>query len=307
MGEAKRRKVLDPKFGKVITKEKTLKDCLKNRYAISKDYYSWVSPVEKQGWEEIKQTFIKRYNRFSLNKIKDAFSVLRKKDLAMLPLAFRMNAIVNSYPFIQIDDSFIELALNSTGKEGISLSNYFVDNAIFLFPRQNKLGIEYVFVSTNGDYCSSDKIIILAKHLTSKNLSVQYVHKENLLTNMTLTTEETLEKQHKEEINTKYVYLIPQIFLYMATYQEKGMSIENVSNSNGQGFKKSSGKLLTPPTIGFNERHYVNEQKRLCGSNPDLQGIKKQTHWRRGHWRQYDNGKLSWIRPCLINPLDSGE
>lgn len=286
--------------------EKTLKNCFKNRYAISKEYCSWVSPAEKNIWEETKQTFIKKYNKGSLDKMKKTLNILiQQSPLEYLPALFRISTLVNNYPFFQIDDSFIELALNSTGKEDVSLSNYFVDNAIFLFSKQNKLKLEYAFVSTNGDYSHSNEIVIFTKHLMSNNLSIQYVPKDNLLTNIALTTKESLEKQRQEQINPKYIYVIPQIFLYMATYQEKGMTV--ITDSKGQGFKKSSGKLLTPPTIGFNEKHYVSEQNRLYNSNPNLQCIKKQTHWRRGHWRQYDDGKLTWVRPCLINPLDSVE
>lgn len=276
-----------------------------NRYTSSKNYYSY----EKDYLYEIK-SFIRQIlgqlndRDYDIDRFIDYGKLVSKEAGTIDNWLAMFLSIKYDYPVYYISDDFIDLAINTKGKEGITCNSYFVDNAIFLFPKHNQLKIKFCLVSTTiaGElFGYFDRVYVAAKFLSSTNWFNYLFHKENILTNHSLTPKNSYVDLCQDEINLKVAYLIPQVFLYMATYQEKGMSIE--SESSGQGFKQSSGKLLTPPTIGFNERLYVNQQRQSYGSNPDLQGIKKQTHWRRGHWRQYDNEKLTWIRPCLINPI----
>ncbi|BAQ65562.1 hypothetical protein [Geminocystis sp. NIES-3709] len=276
-----------------MNKQKTSK--LKNRYTSSKDYYSYEKDylyILKKHILSVCPNIEKIVNSNILEKLKSNNYVLPNFSdyYTGVSLYAHLRSFIDNFPCFYIDKSFMELAINTELPKQYEIENYFVENAIFLLPKSEKY---YKFIIFNKNNIKNAMTCPIFYH--DKGFEVYPFR-------FTPDLDEIINDKFKDFKDDKIALnLLPQIFLYMATYQDKSMSI--VSESSGQGFKKSQGKLLTPPTIGFNERHYVKQQKESYGSNPDLQGIKKQTHWRRGHWRQYDDGKLTWIRPCLINPL----
>jgi hypothetical protein len=84
--------------------------------------------------------------------------------------------------------------------------------------------------------------------------------------------------------------------------------VEDGAEEN-QGFRPrkaaaEKSNVRYPRWIGKN----FTRQKRNPSSNPTPSGITMATHWRRGHWRQqvcgekWQQRKLQWIQPTLINP-----
>lgn len=276
-----------------------------NRYTTNKDYFSY----EKDYLYMFNKHIAKPYKEIGLKCMVSLETVEQLKSLhfkipnttysvnTCYSLAMFIKSYCESYPVFYIDKNFLELAKRTDLPCETKITNFFVENAIFLLPKTEDIK----FIIFSKDYTVIENgIITPCFYFNDYSRFFPFVdtsreHKKDCFKILK-------EKGYSERESIFFVKLLPQIFLYMATYQEKGMSV--VSESKGIGFKKSKEKLLTPPIIGFNERHYINQQRQSFGSNPDLQGIKKQTHWRRGHWRQYDDGKLTWVRPCIINPCE---
>ncbi len=283
-----------------------------NRYTSSKDYYSYEKDYLYYISQLMKDSDITNINSLKYH-VTNAQAKLqsnnRGRDVSIFLSACAFNPFLQNFPVYYISDELMELGFKTTIAPKLSISKCFTEKAIFLYPRKNKLNLKFTIVENNRDpfYHNHEDYLfsysVFGEKYFKKGL-FSHAEKKHMfdfdqLAFLDFSSSSSIDFKN---ISNIVLNIIGQIFLYMECYQEKGMSIE--SESSGQGFKQSSGKLLTPPTIGFNERHYVNQQRQSYGSNPDLQGIKKQTHWRRGHWRQYDNGKLTWIRPCLINPLN---
>jgi len=57
--------------------------------------------------------------------------------------------------------------------------------------------------------------------------------------------------------------------------------------------KKEEDKLYYPRWLEDSKKKHSVDSSRGNGSE-------KSTHWRRGHWRHYENGNISWVRPALI-------
>jgi len=104
-------------------------------------------------------------------------------------------------------------------------------------------------------------------------------------------------KLHEPEYLKK---IIPQIFLYMSIYQQ---NLEPIISPISSGFSSKPSKkraYLTPRMIG-EEFTQKNDNVTRIGMKGIGLGVKKATHWRRGHWRRINEDKLTWIRPTLIN------
>ena len=282
---------------------------LKNKYTRNKDYFSY----EKDYLYEVKRV-INSCPYYSnpyeiINAINELINRGENINEDIMYQYILLGSFIENFPVYYVHDSFIELAYKTGIKTGISLSNPFIEKAVFLYPKHNSLRIMFSVLFYLHDRIisyhrfSSPLPLQLAKtvHLTNNILYGNEISDEDF-TNLFLNSTRT---KISDPINTQVFLLIANIFLYMSAYKEKGMKIIKEHFTNNIGFKQGKSKLLTPPTIGFSEEEYVKNQHRLVSvSNPDLQGIKKQTHWRRGHWRQYDDGKLTWVRPCIINPCE---
>lgn len=280
-----------------------------NRYTSSKDYYSYekdylyyLTYLMKQFEIQSPQEFVDTFNKFEFSKENRFWACF------VYDFFFSCN-----FPVYYIFDDLIEMTLNSKINNNVKIVDCFIDNAVFLFPKNNKLGIKFCTVRNNIDIfgkndnnCITSRMILSQKfgNLTCTVLIVKNKLGSNI--NYQINNVDPVFNFSKEALNN----IISQIFLYMSAYSETKLKVIAESNTCGIGFKQSQGKLMTPPTIGFAEKKYVENQKRLVNStNPNLQGIKKQTHWRRGHWRNQlkliegkKDTELIWIRPMLINP-----
>lgn len=287
---------------------------LKNRYTSNKNYYSY----EKDYLYAIKR-LIKILNIKNIKEveptIKKIRSLVTKEDLQELNVSGvfdYFDSWISSFPVFYISNDLIKIANNTTLPNNISIQNVFIDKAIFLLPIDNDINAKFCVVKNNQDILGNynDNYITFRFRLNSNfgNQDVSgSIPKHNLNASSKWHTIGDFSGNigNINNIQKGIESLVAQIFLYMSAYKEKGMKIIKEYSTNNIEFKQGKSKLLTPPTIGFSEEEYVKNQHRLVSvSNPDLQGIKKQTHWRRGHWRQYDDGKLTWVRPCIINPCE---
>lgn len=277
-----------------------------NRYTSSPDYYSY----EKDYLYEIKQV-INRYP-FSSNPceivdtITKAMEKGEKLDETTIYHYLLLGSFTEVFPTYYVHNNFIELTYKTGIKTNISLSSPFIEKAVFLYPKYNSINIVFSIVFYLDDKIHSyhrfkSNQLLHTIHLTNDLFNGKELSNEDFTNRYLIPLQQRIYEPSSENV----FVLIANIFLYMSAYKEEGMKIIKEHSTNGIGFKQGKSRLLTPPTIGFSEKEYVENQHRLVSiPNPDLQGIKKQTHWRRGHWRQYDNGKLTWIRPCLVNPLN---
>lgn len=283
---------------------------LTNRYTTNKNYYSY------------KNDFLGLFKQFGLSVFLDDIECLYRTRFPKAPTEYRepqlfwiyfmVDAYKNNYPVYYISPHFIELAKNTSLPNNWELNDcyYFVKNAIFLLPK------------TESNFFNNAKVKWLGFHsntgFKSENFSemLEWIfgcYQNDLGSSAILPcpfpfTSECFEagSGYYDKEMLPLARLLPHIFLYMATYQEKAYGLDElniVSDRSGRvvkGFRQKE-RLKTPLTIGLQEEKYYRSQ--IAQSNSNLQGIKKATHWRRGHWRKVNEDKLTWIRPCLINAV----
>lgn len=291
---------------------------LTNRYTTNKNYYSYknnfLSVFKKVKFIQYFAVKIEQMddadfvNRWIKKRVYSSAQKQREVELQFLFAYLFVDAYKRNYPVYYLSSKFIDLIKNTKLPIGYDLSNqYFIQNAIFLLPKQEHdlfiykgRRLQWIGFCSEPNNCltSSDTIIC------------DYVFggfENSILTPIIFPFFSEASQALSSAIDQdrfNIVRLLVHVFLYMATYQEKAYGLDEsniVSDHTGQVVKGFGQKerLKTPLTIGLQEEKYYRSQ--ISQANPNLQGIKKATHWRRGHWRKVNEDKLTWIRPMLIN------
>lgn len=285
-----------------------------NRYTSNDTHYSYRHYVNylKEQWNGIRKEFknIQCKEFFDLMKKVDFFS--SQEHFSCLQFVLEFDAFFEKYPVFYIDPVLFEKFANTKVPSEIKINNVFINKAIFLFPKQNSLNIDFGIV--NCTLLKELMGLMSVKDLIDLLSSIVFFKRENRwkhcfsLSQLVVNNKESISEENlysdlgvNEDELTAINNIIPQIFLYMSLYPDEGITKGTInSNGEGEGFKPSKGGLLTPQMIGLKESQYERSTNPVA--HPNMQGISKATHWRRGHWRQLDNGKVTWVRPCLINP-----
>ncbi len=172
----------------------------------------------------------------------------------------------------------------------LDYNKLFTDTALFLFPKSNTYKIKFIT-------CIYDNCDIWVRFYYYNTSIKKYDVYESLIESFIEIID---DGSHSDVINFAFDSLIFKIFYYLSKYPQSLPENEPVKyNGAGKGYKESKGGLLTSRMLRpINQKP---EQSSNPVPNPSLQGIKKCTHERRGHWRRLRNGQSKWIPQCTIN------
>lgn len=97
------------------------------------------------------------------------------------------------------------------------------------------------------------------------------------------------------------------LFAFLARLHAKGVRREVVPPP--EGLNKSRAKRGIAPSVSYTKVSIDPYHQTLGHSGPrDCEEYTpKRYHFRRGHVRRFENGQKTWVRPCFVGSLTSGE
>ena len=97
------------------------------------------------------------------------------------------------------------------------------------------------------------------------------------------------------------------LFVFLARLHAKGVRREVVTPP--EGLNKSRARRNIAPSVSYTKVSIDPYHQTLGHSGPRdcKEYTPKRYHFRRGHVRRFENGQKTWVRPCFVGSLTSGE